>query len=103
MDGKWLVEPVVELPEHLPLHVADLLGGVGVSCDIGKVLDAGWIDLLILGCNQQCCHTNQLQLGLGHINNLCVCVCVDGVREGRGGEKQEVRISGEVELHICND
>ena len=81
MDGKWLVEPVVELPEHLPLHVSDLLGGVGVSCDVGKVLDAGWIDLLVLGCNQHCCHTNQLQLALGHINSL-------HVESGRGGEKQ---------------
>ena len=62
------------MEEDVLLHGQDLLPGVGIVGQVDEVLDRGRVDFFILGRDEQCSHTNELDFGFEHVEDGEVAV-----------------------------
>ena len=57
----------LQVEQNLLLHVQDLHPRVRIVSEVDEVFDIGWVNLLILGCDEQSGHTDELNVRLQHV------------------------------------
>ena len=57
----------LQVEQNILLHVQDLRPRVRIVGEVDEVFDIGWVNLLILCCDEQSGHTDELDVRLQHI------------------------------------
>ena len=57
----------LQVEQNVLLHVQDLRPRVRIVGEVDEVFDIGWVNLLILCCDEQSGHTDELDIRLQHV------------------------------------
>jgi hypothetical protein len=92
---------VVQSLEHHLLHVKDLVAGVGTVADVDQIAQFRWVNLLVLGGNEEARDANELQLVT--LNLLDRQVTVDEIDREVEGLRNELEFEMDLNQPVNED